>query len=59
MIFQEPKVKFVSIDLKNVIATSGCPDYESQTPTGGGQYCTGTEPNAKYCPEWEGDCDWG
>lgn len=50
MVLQEPKVEFVSIALADAIATS--------PGTGGGSYCTGTEPDAKYCPGWTGDVDW-
>jgi hypothetical protein len=50
MVFQEPKVEFVSIKLSDTIATSG---------TGGGQYCNASQEDAKYCPGWDGDVDWG
>lgn len=51
MVLQEPKVEFVSIALANMIVTS--------PGTGGGQYCIATQKDARYCPNWEGDVDWG
>lgn len=50
MVFQEPKVEFISIKLSEVTCTS--------PGVGGGQYCINTEPEATYCPNWEGDVDW-
>lgn len=48
MIFQEPKVEFVQINLN--LATN----YS----TGGGQYCIASQPEAKYCPGWDNQVDW-
>lgn len=51
MVLQEPKVEFVSIKLGEVLTTS--------PGTGGGQYCKASQIDAQYCPNWEGDIDWG
>lgn len=51
MTLQKPRVEFVPIDLSiNASSTS--------TGTGGGQYCKASQPDAQYCPNWEGDIDW-
>ncbi len=50
MTMQEPKVEVIEIDLKEAVV--------ADSTTGGGQYCTGSEPDAKYCPGWAGAVDW-
>lgn len=59
MKLQEPNVEFVPID-QNVLtqAASGCPDWETQTPVGGGQVCRGSQKDAENCPDWVGDTPW-
>ena len=51
MILEEPRVEFVSIDLKDAIVTSG--------GAGGGQYCIASMEDAEYCPGWIDNVDWG
>ena len=60
MVFQEPKAEFVPIDLKTVISTadSFCHDWASQDPTGGGQRCIGTQPDADNCLDWDEMIPW-
>lgn len=59
MKLQEPNVEFVPID-QNVLtqAASGCPDYATQVPVGGGQRCIGTQPEADDCPDDDTDTVW-
>ncbi len=59
MILQKPKVKFVPID-KNVFTqqASGCPDYETQIPVGGGQRCIGSQIDAHDCENWDEEYPW-
>lgn len=60
MILQEPKVEFVPID-QNVFtqAESGvCQDWESQTPTGGGQRCIGSQIDAQTCEDFDTMVPW-
>ena len=59
MMLQEPKVEFVPID-SNVFtqSASGCPDWETQTPAGGGQRCVGTQPEAKPCANFDVSIPW-
>ena len=61
MILQEPKVEFVPIN-QNVFTTqqtsSGCPDWYTQTPTGGGQRCIGSQIDAKVCEDFDTMIPW-
>ena len=52
MIFEEPKVKFVAIDLNDVIVTS-------TTGTGGGQRCVASQEDAQSCSPSDTQFDWG
>lgn len=59
MNLQEPKVEFVPIDQNAFIeAASGCPDWETQKPVGGGQRCTGTQPDAQGCADFDNSIPW-
>lgn len=49
MIFQEPKVEFVSIELSDNIATSTI--CNTGTTSGGGQYCINSQMSAQSCPD--------
>lgn len=59
MNLQEPKVEFVPID-QNVLteSASGCPDWVTETPTGGGQRCIGTQPDSKVCEDFDLQTPW-
>jgi len=61
MLMQEPKVEFVPIDLSQTLITqSGCPDWLTQTPVGGGQRCFASQEQAVECADWEEMIpDWG
>lgn len=59
MKLQEPKVEFVPIEQSVMTQTaSGCPDWETQTPTGGGQRCVGTQIDAQACANFDVDIPW-
>lgn len=56
---QEPKVEFVPIDQNAIIqAASACPDWESQTPAGGGQRCIASQVDAHDCEEFGENIPW-
>lgn len=59
MTLQEPKVEFVPIE-QSVFTqdASGCPDWVTQEPTGGGQRCIGTQPEATTCSDFETQTPW-
>ena len=59
MIMQEPKAEFVPINLR-MTAESGsfCSDWETEDPTGGGQRCIGSQPEAKTCPDFDSLTPW-
>ena len=59
MTLQEPKVEFVPIE-QNVFtqAASSCPDWESQTPVGGGQRCIASQVDAHDCEDYDSDIPW-
>ena len=58
MIFQEPKVEFVSIDLTINAEHASCPAGTTFYGTGGGQYCRASQVDAAYCKDWVNDIDW-
>lgn len=55
MTLQEPKVEFVPIEANVFTQTASgkCATYDVQDPTGGGQRCVGTQPEAKDCADWD------
>lgn len=60
MVFKEPKVEFVEIDL-GTIATTGsiCAPLAYINAIGGGQRCLGTQPEADPCDDWDYQFPWG
>ncbi len=59
MVFQKPVVEFVPIDLAHsIIRTSGCPEYITQDPAGGGQRCIASQVDAQDCVDWVNDTPW-
>lgn len=60
MILPEPRVEFVPID-ENVFtqaAASACPNWATQTPTGGGQRCIASQVDAHYCDDFDTEIPW-
>ena len=60
MILDEPKIEFVPVNLNGVLteAGSGCPDWQSQTPAGGGQRCIASQEEAVECEDWDTQYPW-
>jgi len=59
MTLQEPKVEFVPIDQNLVTsASTGCSDWESQIPAGGGQRCIASQVDAHDCEDFDSDIPW-
>ena len=60
MNLQEPKVEFVPIE-QNVFTEAGssmCTDWANEDPTGGGQRCVGSQPEAKPCTDFQNSIPW-
>ena len=57
MYLQEPKIEFVSIDLR-INAESLCPSGVVSSTAGGGQRCIASQEDAQLCDDYETNMPW-